>query len=99
MGRSSIKLALLSGSVTQARWRASALAILMMAVGFVHLLALLLMLYAWPLADDYFRYACMLDNSFVDCLKIEWLKNSGRWFSTGLSFATANMISGEGSYR
>jgi hypothetical protein len=87
------------GSVTQAHWRTSAVAMLTMAVGFVHLTALLLILYAWPLGDDYFRYACILDNSFVDCLRVEWLQNSGRWFSTGLSFAVGTIIAGEGSYR
>jgi hypothetical protein len=86
-------------SVNQAHCRASAVAILAMAVGFVHFIALLLMLYAWPLGDDYFRYVCILENSFVDCLRDEWLYRSGRWFSTGLSFAAGTIVGGAGAYR
>jgi len=86
-------------SVNQAHCRASAIAILTMAVAFVHFIALLLMLYAWPLGDDYFRYVCILDNSFVDCMRDEWLYRSGRWFSTGLSFAVGTIVGGAGSYR
>jgi hypothetical protein len=86
-------------SINEAHWRAAAVVVLTMAVGFVHLIALLLILYAWPLGDDYFRYVCILDNSFVDCLKDEWLYRSGRWFSTGLSFAVGTIVGGAGSYR
>jgi Family of unknown function (DUF6056) len=93
------KVMLALRSANQAHWRASAVAMLTMAVGFVHFIALLLMLYAWPLGDDYFRYMCISDNSFVDCLRDEWLYRSGRWFSTGLSFAVGTIVGGAGSYR
>src|SRR5690349_7934398 len=71
------KLVRALSSVTQAHWQVSAIAMLTMAVGFVHVIALLLILYVWPLGDDYFRFVCILDNPFVDCLKDEWLYRSG----------------------